>query len=560
MAENVNLPEGFVLDSNQESSLPDGFALDSAPVMTQNGPQEVKPQPTQQTPINQQEVVSDDSGLFDKTLGAAEATASLASGAAASIPAGLGSLYEMAVSGGDIEQAYNTLNKIQQSLTYQPRTEKGQEYLGDVVEAITPVVETYESGKGEISNAVTEATGSWVLGGLAATIPDAVLQLIGVKGSKAALTPKSALSRSPKAALSQSSPSIKALRDTASAIYKEIDNAGVRVPKTDYLDLGVKLNNIARKSGYDPNLTPKVKGFLERLQSDYKKGEIKLSDIDQLRKVAQIPANTIDNATEAAIGSKMIGAIDDFLDQQGVKISSKGGVDLGKKYRSARRLTSRIKKSEMIDEAVFRAQEAASGFENGLRNEFRSILKNKKKRRGFTKAELDAMRKITQGGTMENLFKKLGKLGFGADQQTNMLLGPLSFAGGFAAGGPVGAAVMPTVGFVSAKISKQLGKKNVKFLDDIVKAGYKGENIVEAYIKNVPKKMQNPETLSSLLADPSVDASTITSLASKYKSSAKLIRDADFLTKKLRGVQAATATGIADLTTEKELENLKTER
>ena len=278
------------------------------------------------------------------------------------------------------------------------------------------------------------------------------------------------------------------------------------VSKADYQNLGIKLNNIARQAGYDPNLTPKGKGFLDELQNLItENAQLKIADIDQLRKVAQVPANSIDNTLEAAIGSKIIGAIDDFIEDQGSNLARDYGADVEQSTRRLETL-SRVKKAELLDEAVFRASEAASSFENGLRNEFRSILKSKKKRRGFTKDEIEAMQQVTQGGTMENTFKKLGKLGFGADQQTNMLLGSLGFAGGFAAGGLLGAAAVPSIGYVSAKIAK-LGSKNAQFAQDVVRAGRNGEEIAEAYIKNVPKRLQSPEELSALLADPSVDAS-----------------------------------------------------
>ncbi|CAH0528411.1 hypothetical protein CTH30272_02095 [Allocatenococcus thiocycli] len=565
MATNVTLPEGFVVDNNS-SELPSGFVIDSdgssqieaerdpaTPMPQDEDPQQAKQVATPYSDIakNKAEQYSyqtkpndkftqDKSSLGGAITGGAEVAANLLSGAISTPIAGIAGLGELA-SGGDLKSATDTIESTQEALTYQPKTESGIEYQQALGEAIQPVGEVIESTGEWLGDATRDATGSWVLGGLAQSIPEAVLELVGVKGAGRIVKPKNILEPKPKAALSQSAPEIKQLRQAASKLYKEIDDAGVRVPKSDYLNLGIKINNVARQSGFDPNLTPKVKGFLDRLESDYKKGQIKLSDIDQLRKVAQIPANAIDNATESAIGSKIISTIDDFLDSQGEKLASSGGQNLGGKYRDARNLISRVKKAEVIDEAVFKASEAASGFENGLRNEIRSILKNKKKRRGFTPDEVKAMQQITQGGSMENMFKKLGKLGFGADQQTNMLLGSLGFAGGMLAGGPLVAAAVPTVGYVSAKIAKKLGERNVRFLNDITKAGKNGEELVKAYIKNVPKVAQRPEELSALLSDPSIDATDISEIGKRYRSSKKLIDDAAFMTRKLRQAQLAGA-------------------
>ena len=502
--------------------------------------QQKTPQFSYTTQPNQPSGIAADGSLGAKLYGAAEAGTGIATGAISAPIAGIAGLGDLAT-GGNLESATDVIRGAQEALTFEPKTQEGIQAQQAVGEVLEPIGGAIQSTGEFLGDATREATGSWVLGGLAQSIPESVLELVGVKGAGKIAKPKLKIAKSPKAALSQSAPNIKQLRAQASNLYKEIDNAGVTVRKSDYQNLGVKLNNLARQSGYDPNLTPKIKGFLERLQGDFDKKEIRIYDIDQLRKVAQVPANSIENATEAAIGSKIIGTIDDFLDEQGLKISADKGPDVGRKYRQARQLTQRVKKAEVIDEAVFRAGEAASGFENGLRNEVRSILKSKKKRRGFTPDEIKAMQQITQGGTMENLFKKVGKLGYGADQQTNMLLGVLGAGAGGAAFGLPGIALTPAIGQVSANIAKKLGAKNAKFLSEVVRAGKNGYEVTEAYIKNIPKRLQTPEELSVLLADPSVDATAIKELATKYKGNKQLIEDAEFLTRKLRQAQLTGA-------------------
>ena len=79
----------------------------------------------------------------------------------------------------------------------------------------------------------------------------------------------------------------------------------------------------------------------------------------------KVPANSIDNATEAAIGSKIIGAIDDFIEDQGSNLARDYGADVGQKYKGLETLSKRVKKAELLDEAVFRASEAASGLRTG---------------------------------------------------------------------------------------------------------------------------------------------------------------------------------------------------
>lgn len=481
--------------------------------------------------------------FIQKALGAGEVGLGLVTGAVAQPISGLAGLSELAI-GGDLRSAAETVEATQEALTFQPRTETGQEFQQAVGETLAPIGEVIQETGDVLGEATQEATGSFILAGLAKSIPEAVLELVGVKGSGRLLTP-TAFPKTPKAALSQSAPAVRQLRDKATELYTEISDAGAAIAKSDYQNLGISLNNIARKSGFDPKLTPKVAGFLERVQKDFAKPKILATDIDQLRKIAQIPANAIDNATEVAIASKLIDRIDTFLDTQGEIIAKRHGPDIGSKYKEARSLVARVKKSEVIDDAVFKAEDAASGFENGLRNEMRAILRNKKKRRGFSVEEIKAMRQISQGGALENTLKRLGKLGFGVDQQTNVLMGTLGIGAGGAIGGIPGAAAVGFIGNVAAQTAKKLAGKNQALLKDLVRSGKSGTQITEAYLKHVPKKLQKREDLAKLLLDPSVDSSKVKSFAKSVKTNKKLVEEAAFIADKIKKAQlgGAVATG-----------------
>lgn len=444
------------------------------------------------------------------------------------------------------KSAADVVESVKDQLTYNPKSEVGKDYQQNIGEALQPVAETIQDTEKFLGDSVYEATGSPLLAAGAATIPTAVLELIGVKGSGAIKKSDNALSSSVPAALNQASPEISDLKSRARSLYDEVSESGATVNQDDYINLAIELNDIAKKSGFDANLTPKSKGVLQRIESDIDK-DLTVSDIDQLRKVAQVASNSIDNPTDAAIGSKIIDKIDDFLDQQGGKLAAKGGADVGKKYKEARNLWQRVKKTEQLDEAVFRAEQAASGFENGLRNEMRSILRNKKKRRGYNAKEIAAMKQISEGGTLENTMKRLSRLGYGADQQTNVLAALM--AGGFGAQllGPVGVAAPILIGNTSAKIAKKLGNKNQQFLNSITRAGNNAEEITKAYLQSVPKDARKVEELTALLIDPNVKIDDVKKLKGKFKSQGGLINDAVFMAEKLRPRNVYLATATASL-------------
>ena len=111
-----------------------------------------------------------------------------------------------------------------------------------------------------------------------------------------------------------------------------------------------------------------------------------------------------------------------------------------------------MRNSELVQEAMEKAKLAASGFENGLRNEFRAIVKRDIGRNRLPKELKAAMVEVIDGTRAGNVFKKIGRMmGPGRNQQSNMLGMGLSSGAGAAilapAGlAPLGAAIAPIIG------------------------------------------------------------------------------------------------------------------
>jgi len=192
-------------------------------------------------------------------------------------------------------------------------------------------------------------------------------------------------------------------------------------------------------------------------------------------------------------------------------------------------LWRRAKKSELIEETFTKAGDQASGFENGIRAQFRQILGNKKKLRGFNQEEVDAMRKIVRGGTLENAAKMMGRFGLSEGQASNMLLGSLGAAGGFAAGGVTGAIAVPLVGQLSRILAQKLTRNNGRAADLIVRAGNNGEQVVKAYFRAIPAKERSAQELTQLLLRPNIAFDKI-KLSNLDVPDKRILSDAVFLT------------------------------
>lgn len=374
---------------------------------------------------------------------------------------------------------------------------------------------------GEVGEAVAGEEGRQVgefVGGVLAPIAPSV----AVNTAKRLVTP------SAKKFLKESVPTIEGLKKAAREVYKEIDDLGATILPGRVTRLSNELEGLARREGFNARIHPKVSAVLDEF------GKVKgtkqtTTNIDTLRKVAQSSANSIE-PDEKRLGVLLINKIDDFMDGLGAADLAKGkGKGIGEKYKDARQLWGRARKSEQLEDAFERARNQASGFENGIRTQFRSILNSKKKSRGFTAEELSAMKQVVRGGPAENIAKALGKFGFTEGQATNMMLGSLGVAGGAAIGGAPLAVAVPLVGQISRNLAQKLTRGNAEFANQIVKAGKNGQEVVKAYLRNTPAKERNSAELTELLLRPEVSLAGLETQAKKLgPNSKKLVNDAAF--------------------------------
>lgn len=488
-------------------------------------------------------------------VGAGESLLSMGSSALAEPVAGLSGMLVGALPNSGAPEAAQAIQNVRNTMTYQPRTGAGRQQMSQIGGAFEGVAsaarlplsglagigelatgqgldrasQTVQSMQGEgvgqtLGNRVLEETGSPELAAIAHTIPTATLEAMGIKGMRNVRgdAPAGGLSARPNVALSQAAPSVTRLKDEARSLYRQVDELGARVDDNQYLNLAIDISSRAREMGFDQELTPRSAALLRRVERQLG-DELTLTDIDQTRRAAQAAAADFNNPTDAAIGSMVIEQIDNFLDQQGQNIADSGGANAGTLYREARNLWGRARRSEVIDGAIQRAENQASGFENGLRIQFRQILNNPRKRRGFSREELDAMRGIVQGGPLENTFKFLGKFGLTEGQRTNALMSMVGIGAGYGAAGPLGAVVVPGIGQVSMQAAQRMTRGNTKYLDDLVKAGSEGSEVARAYLRNTPASDRTVAELTELLIRPGVSLERLNSGAPS-----RLVRDALF--------------------------------
>jgi hypothetical protein len=450
-----------------------------------------------------------------------------------------------------------TINAVRDFIQLEPSTEEGQrnlEVIGGLVkrgvdvanipvsglvgigeilsgqgldQAATSVKKVKDEGLSTVLGQRTlDATGSPALAAIAHSLPTAALEAIGVKGLKTSKLANEKLSTNIAEAIQQAAPDIKEIQKAKTTAYAELDKMGVKVKAEVYDNFANRVNGILKKEGVDPTLTPKSSATLKRIMED--KGSPKsLSELDTIRKIAKGAANDIDK-TDARLGNFIINELDKGIENLSTQI--------GGKFKEARGLAQRAFKSQDITDMMENASHTASGLENGLRIEARKLLKNKKRRKGFTPQEMAALRKIEQGTTLGNISKFLGKFGISENQASSMLGASVGAGGGGVIGsifgGPIGAGVgavgVPALGQIAKKTAQRITLNNTKFTDDLVRAGKNSEEVAKAYLKNTPIAERRVSDLTDLLMDPNLTGGDVTKLIKGNNPTSKLLSDSMF--------------------------------
>jgi len=315
------------------------------------------------------------------------------------------------------------------------------------------------------------------------------------------------------------SPTLDQIKQQKTALYNVVDNAGITIKQESLNTFVDRVTQEMQKNGLNPLIHPKTTAAIKEMQRITQR-PITLSEMDTVRKVAQAAGQSLE--ADGNMGKMLVTKIDDYLDVlPPTAMQGSNSPEVISTLKQARSLHLRQRKIELINKAINDAERAASGFENGLRNEFRSILKSTKKSRGFTKEEKQAMQNVVMGGKAENIAKHLGKFGFSEGQAGSMLLSTIGTGLAANAVGPA-AVTVPLAGQMFRQIAQKLTRSNAEFASNIIKAGPNAKAIVDVYFKNTPTKARKVEELTALLLNSGADASNL------RLSGNKLIADAAY--------------------------------
>lgn len=388
----------------------------------------------------------------------------LLSSAVATPIAGLAGLF----TGGNAD----VVDKVGSALTYQPRTQQGQDLSNAVAWPFEKLAQLGDYAGGNVA----EQRGSPALGAGVNTaiqsLPALFLKGRGTPNASRSVAPSKGkpnaapTSAGRKAGLGGVPPTIEELTTQSRAAYKRASDAGANIAPQSFGNLKNRVNVTLKKEGLDPTLHPKTTAALKRINDT--KGAVSLDDFDTLRKIANDARGGVD-PSDGRMAGRIIDELDDYAESIGSKDLTTGSPEAFAALKEARNLYSRKAKGEVIQELVRRAEISApnfsaSGVENALRTEFRGLAKNKNRMRRFNAEERAAIERVAKGGPMENALRMLGKFaptGFFSTAFGGILTG---------ATGGVGA-IVPAAGAAARYGATRITRANALAAEEIMRRG-----------------------------------------------------------------------------------------
>lgn len=211
-------------------------------------------------------------------------------------------------------------------------------------------------------------------------------------------------------------PSLDDLRLQKDAAYDAVDNLGVKYTPQSYKRLTGTIDAAAIADNISPTRHPKAFSFIDDIKTRYPQG-LSLTEMDQLRQEVRRDIMASADAAERHFGEIIMDEIDDFIAKAGPgDVSAGSAKGASEAITAARELNARLRKTEIIEQAIdkadlFAASTGSGGnINNATRQKLRAILDNPKRSRGFSADELAAIEDVVRQGTGEKLLRLIGKL------------------------------------------------------------------------------------------------------------------------------------------------------
>ncbi|GAB5447171.1 hypothetical protein [Gymnodinialimonas sp.] len=277
-------------------------------------------------------------------------------------------------------------------------------------------------------------------------------------------------------------PTVAELRETANRLYADAHEIGGVIPAQQIGQMATRMREVMRTEGFDADLHPRVAAALERVTRQA--GDTPFSEMEILRRVIGAAGNSLE-PDERRLAAQLVDLLDDEID----------GLPVSGAIREARDAWGRVRRMEAVEGAIERAS-LTDNFTQGLRAQFRQMLRNPRRLRGYSEAEIDAIRRVANGTAPENGLRQLSRIMSPASISGSVLTGG-AFVGG---AGPASLAI-PATGLLSGRMAGDMTRRSV----DAVR-GAVGRTPAQQGLFDRLMRMPTPALQPSVGIAPAIDA------------------------------------------------------
>lgn len=281
------------------------------------------------------------------------------------------------------------------------------------------------------------------------------------------------------------------LHAAGSAAYKQAEQSGVVIKPDAFRGMVSDIAKEVKEAGFDKDIQQESAAALRRLANEAaarkpvpdamqaltktktpEAAPVSLSDFDTMSQVVGAASASI-KPNDRRIAGIIKGHMNDFLanltEDQVVGGNTAQGVSA---LKDARQIWARYSKSSEIDTLFENAltdagNYSAAGYENALRNQFKTLSKSAKRMQKYSADEREAIKAVARGSNLQKAMTKLGKFSPTSGFFGGVLAGDIALK---AATNPALLAV-PGVGAVSKYIAARMRTASAEKVRALVSGG-----------------------------------------------------------------------------------------
>ena len=296
-------------------------------------------------------------------------------------------------------------------------------------------------------------------------------EVVGAAGTGAAI--QGIANSLTRRAAEKSVPTIEALKDQASDLYRQAEGRGVVAGPNVTQGLADDITKIARDNelitptGRVSEAYPKAKEAMQLMQ-DYAGYDMNPTQMQVIRETLSDAAFGT-GGREGRIAKKMLSKFDDFTAPLAPELSS--ARDVSSKYLKAGEL------EKLRELAGSRASQfSGSGFENALRTEYRNLDRRiiKGQSQGWSPDQIEAIQNVSRGTPLQKAARNVGKLAPTGVVSGGMTAGVPYYIGSTMGGPGVGAAAAGATmgaGFIGRDVATRMGLRNAEIAELLARSG-----------------------------------------------------------------------------------------